>query len=411
MPDRKYDVVLYGASGFTGRQAIQYFARHVQPSQVRWAIAGRNRQALESAKAQAGGNAQAADILIADARDQQALDKIASQTRIVLSTAGPFALYGNQLVDACVRFATHYVDITGETPWVKDLIDRHHEKAAATGTRIVPCCGFDSVPSDLGAYLIARHLQNNLGTSCKEVKAYYQFAGGVNGGTLATGFNLYESGQAARTRDPFLLNPTGEHSAEEIKLNLDVQKARFDADVNAWTAPFIMAVTNARIVRRSAALFDQWQTSYGPAFRYQEFQKFNSSASFKAKMFSGMLGAFEGMMQRSFTRSMLKSLVPKPGSGPSEKAMNNGWFRCDLVGTATDGRKVRGIIGDQGDPGNRATVKFVCESALALALNAAELPGGPQRGGVLTPATAFAEVLATRLRQAGMKIEIGTTVR
>ena len=172
-----------------------------------------------------------------------------------------------------------------------------------------------------------------------------------------------------------------------------------------------MAVTNARIVRRSAALFDQWQTSYGPAFRYQEFQKFNSSASFKAKMFSGMLGAFEGMMQRSFTRSMLKSLVPKPGSGPSEKAMNNGWFRCDLVGTATDGRKVRGIIGDQGDPGNRATVKFVCESALALALNAADLPGGPQRGGVLTPATAFEEVLATRLRQAGMKIEIGTTVR
>lgn len=405
MPDRKYDVVLYGASGFTGRQTIKYFATHLQPSEVRWAIAGRNRQALEAAKAQAGEKAQAADILIADARDQEALDKIASQTRIVLSTAGPFALYGNQLVDACVRFATHYVDITGETPWVKDLIDRHHEKAAATGTRIVPCCGFDSVPSDLGAYLIVRHVQRNLGTPCQEVKAYYQFAGGVNGGTLATGFNLYESGQAARARDPFLLNPAGEHSAEEIKLNLDLQRAQFDPDVDAWTAPFIMAATNARIVRRSAALFDQWRTSYGAGFRYQEFQKFNARAGFKAKMFSGILGAFEGMMKNSFTRRMLKSITPKPGSGPSEKTMDNGWFRCDLVGTSADGRKVRGVIKDQGDPGNRATVKFVCESALALALNAAELPGGQQRGGILTPATAFEEVLATRLRHAGMKIE------
>lgn len=407
MPERKYGVVLYGASGFTGRQTIQYFATHVQPSELRWAIAGRNRQALEAARAQAGEKAQAADILIADARDQTALDNIASQTRIVLSTAGPFALYGSQLVDACVRFTTHYVDITGETPWVKDLIDRHHHKAAAAGTRIVPCCGFDSVPSDLGAYLIVRHMQKNLGTSCKEVKAFYQFAGGVNGGTLATGFNLYESGQAARAQDPFLLNPAGDHSAEEVKLNLDAQNARFDADVNAWTVPFIMAVTNCRIVRRSAALFDEWQKPYGDGFRYQEFQKFNSRARLKAKMFSGMLGAFQGMMQRSFTRRMLKSIMPKPGSGPSEKTMNDGWFRCDLVGTTGDGRKVRGVISDQGDPGNRATVKFVCESALALALNAAELPGGPQRGGVLTPATAFEEVLATRLRQAGMKIEIG----
>src|SRR5437016_5279697 len=258
MPERKYDVVLYGASGFTGKQTVQYFAAHAHPAQVKWAIAGRNREALEAAKSQAGRQASAADILIADTQDQDALDKIVSQTRVLLSTAGPFALYGTKVVDACVRFGTHYVDITGETPWVKDLIDGYHEKAASTGTRIIPCCGFDSIPSDLGAYVMARHAQKNLGASCKEVKGYFQSAGGVNGGTLATGFNLYESVQAARTRDPFLLNPTGKHSAEEIKLNLDVQKAQFDADVNAWTAPFIMAVTNARIVRRSAALFDQW---------------------------------------------------------------------------------------------------------------------------------------------------------
>ena len=230
MPERKYDVVLYGASGFTGKQTVQYFAAHADPSQVRWAIAGRNRQALEAAKSQAGPQASAIDILVADAQDQDALDKIASQTRVLLSTAGPFALYGTKVVDACVRFGSHYVDITGETPWVKDLIERYHEPAAATGTRIVPCCGFDSVPSDLGAYLIARHIRKNLGVACKEVKGYFQFAGGVNGGTLATGFNLYESGQAARARDPFLLNPAAEHSPEEIKSSLDPVKSEYDAD-------------------------------------------------------------------------------------------------------------------------------------------------------------------------------------
>src|SRR5205807_1293764 len=283
MSDRKYDVVLYGASGFTGKQTVQYFAAHADPSQVRWAIAGRNRQALEAAKAHVGIKASAIDILVADAQDQDALDKIASQTRVLLSTAGPFAVYGTKVVDVCVRFGTHYVDITGETPWVKDLIDRYQERAAASGTRIIPCCGFDSVPSDLGAYLIARHMQKNLGISCKEVKGYFQFAGGVNGGTLATGFNLYESGQAARARDPFLLNPAAEHSSDEIKFNLDPTKSQYDPDSGTWVAPFVMGVTNVRIVRRSAALFGEWREPYGPGFRYQEFQKFNAPRSrFKA---------------------------------------------------------------------------------------------------------------------------------
>jgi short subunit dehydrogenase-like uncharacterized protein len=148
MVDRPYDVVLYGASGFTGKQTVQYFAHHVVQSEVRWAIAGRNRQKLESVKAQVGVNV---DILVADTQDQTAVDGVVSQTRVVLNTAGPFALYGNAIVDACVRLRTHYVDITGETPWVKELCDRYHDRAAANGTRIIPFCGFDSVPSDLGS--------------------------------------------------------------------------------------------------------------------------------------------------------------------------------------------------------------------------------------------------------------------
>src|SRR5437762_2725514 len=147
---RDYDVVLYGASGFTGRQTIEYFAKHA-PQGIRWAIAGRNRQKLETVRTQIGAPARAEDVLVADSRDQVAVDAVVGRTRILLSTAGPFALYGTPVVDACVRSGVHYVDITGETRWVRELIARYHERASADGTRIIPCCGFDSVPSDLGA--------------------------------------------------------------------------------------------------------------------------------------------------------------------------------------------------------------------------------------------------------------------
>jgi len=163
---------------------------------------------------------------VADAQDQQAVDAIVSKTRILLTTAGPFSLYGSKIIYACVRYKTHYVDITGETFWVRDLIDRYHDRAAAEGTRIIPCCGFDSVPSDLGAYLVARHIQNKLGADCREVKSFYQIRGGLNGGTFASASNAQASGQSARMREPFLLNPPKTRSAEELKRNRDPREAK-----------------------------------------------------------------------------------------------------------------------------------------------------------------------------------------
>ena len=406
MQQRDYDVVLYGASGFTGKQTVEYFAKHAGP--IRWAMAGRNRAKLEAVKAQVGSAANSADVLVADSQDQAGLDAIVARTRVLLTTAGPFALYGTKIVDACVRFKTDYVDITGETVWARELIDRYHAQAAADGARIIPFCGFDSIPSDLGAYLMARHIQSKFGVGCKQVKAYFQMAGGVNGGTLATAFNLYESGQAKQSRDPFLLNPAGEHSAEERHRNQDPTSARYDPDLGAWAAPFVMGPINTRVVRRSNALFDEWQAGYGANFSYQEYMKFDGSLGWMpATGLSTGAALFQAAMA-SPLRPLLKSMLPSPGEGPSEKAMNEGWFRCELWGFTEDGRKVRGIIKDQGDPGNRATVKFLCEAALCLALNADELPGGVTRGGLLTPATALGDVLAQRLRNAGMTIEIGT---
>ena len=273
MTERKYDVVLYGASGFTGRQTVEYFARNTRPSEVRWAIAGRNRQALEAARAQAGESARAADILTADAQDQQAVDAIVSQTRVLLTTAGPFSLYGAKIVDACVRFKTHYVDITGETFWVRDLIDRYHDRAAADGTRIIPCCGFDSIPSDIGTYLVARHIKSKLRTDCREVKSFYQIRGGLNGGTFASASNAQASGHSARMREPFLLNPPAAQTREVDKLDKDPHDARFDADMGAWRTPFVMGVANTRMVRRSAALFEKWGEPTGVNFIIRNFRR------------------------------------------------------------------------------------------------------------------------------------------
>ncbi len=415
--NRPYDVVLYGAAGFTGRQTVAYFAQHAGPD-LRWAIAGRSRERLEAARAAAGERARNADILIADSGDQAAVDHIVRQSRVVLNTAGPFALYGTSIVDACVRFGTHYADITGETAWVRTLIDRYHDRAAAgvaqsegsgsMGIRIVNCCGFDSVPSDLGAFLMARHIQRT-GSGCIEVRAAFRMSGGLNGGTIASMLNMLDSGAGRRMSDPFLLDPAIDHRDNQRARSRDLRSPRHDPDLGAQVGPFFMAPTNTRIVRRSAALCAQWGEPYGPDFVYQEALKFDPPfAPAKATLATGAVGAFFAAMKSKLTRRIVKPLLPKPGAGPSEKTMDRGWFTCDLVGIAADGRKVRGTISHAGDPGNRATVRFVCEAALALAGDIDALPGGATRGGVLTPATALGDVYAERLRRAGVTIDIPT---
>ncbi len=402
---RPYDVVLYGASGFTGQQTVEYFANQVD-EQVRWAIAGRNRQKLEQVKANCSATV---DVLVADSQDQEGLDTIAERTQVILNTAGPFALYGNAMVDACVRKQTHYVDITGETPWVKSLIQRYHARAAADGTRIIPFCGFDSVPSDLGTYLLVRFIQRELGVSCLQVKAYFQAAGGFNGGTLASAINLMQSGQASQMADPFLLNPQKDPPSTVSPQSQDPQVPQYDKDVKAWTAPFFMGPVNTRVVRRSCALFDQWQESYGVHFAYQEYLKFNGPlASLSALGTTLATGLFGLALSQGWTRTLLQSRLPQPGSGPSTQVMDEGWFRCELMGQATNGQRVHGLIQNQGDPGNRSTVKFLCESALCLATQLEQLPG-KNRGGVLTPATGLGDVLAERLRRAGTTIELAVS--
>ena len=404
---RPYDVVLYGATGFVGRQTVAYFAEH--GAKVSWALAGRSAGRLESVRKRAGAGAAGAGILVADAADANALDALAAQARVVLSTAGPFALYGSELVAACVRQGTHYVDITGETPWIRGLIDQHHTKAARDGTRIIPCCGFDSVPSDLGAWMITQAIRQRHGEACAEVKACFSMRGGLNGGTLASLLNIIDTGQNTMLADPFLLNPAdAKPNASAARAQADPVAPHHDADFDAWVGPFMMGPINTRVVRRSAALLaDADESGYARDFSYQEYMRFGKGpvAAFAAAGMSLGMGVGQAAMLFAPNRRIAKALAPGPGEGPSQQSMDGGSFRCELVGKSARGKIVRGRIAGQGDPGNRATTKFVCESALALLLAPDELPGGASRGGVLTPASGLGAVLYERLRKAGMTLE------
>jgi short subunit dehydrogenase-like uncharacterized protein len=391
--DRKYDLVLYGASGFTGRQTVEY-CRRFAPSGLRWAIAGRNRSKLDSV------NSAGADVLVADAQDDNALNSLAEQARVVLSTAGPFSLYGTKLVDACVRNRTHYCDITGETPWIRRQIDRHHVQAAADGTRIVPGCGFDSIPSDFGAWLMSRHVREELQSQCASVSAYFRVGGGINGGTLASLFHMLETNQMVIARDPFLLDPDpAAHTLEERTRNADPAAVRYDQDLKKWVGPFLMGSINTRVVRRTQALL-------GTRFDYQEYSKFGSSRTARSSVMAGKV--FESIAVSRIGRGILKRLLPKPGQGPSEKVMDGGFFECEFVAVASSGGRARGILKGQGDAGNRITVKCLCESAFVLAQSAV---GNAQvkpfsGGGVLTPVTGLGDELIARLAKAGITFEI-----
>ena len=393
LSDRKYDLVLYGASGFTGRQTVEY-CKQFAPAGLRWAIAGRNRSKLD------GANLAGADVLVADAQDDAALDSLARQTRVVASTAGPFGLYGTKLVAACVRNRTHYCDITGETPWIRRQIDQHHAQASADGTRIVPGCGFDSIPSDFGAWLTFLHLRDTLHAEPLSVSAFFRVGGGINGGTLASLFHMLETNQLVISRDPFLLDPDpAAHTADERSRNADPTGVRYDAHLKKWVGPFLMGSINTRVVRRTQALL-------GTHFDYQEYSKFGSSRIARTVLIAG--NVFESIAASGLGRRILKRLLPKPGEGPSEKVMNGGFFECEFIATDKNGGRARGILKGQGDAGNRITVKCLCESAFLLAdLDAGNSAVKPfAGGGVLTPVTGLGEGLVVRLAKAGITFDI-----
>ena len=397
---KKYDIVLYGATGFTGKQAAQYLAKVAKAANISLAIAGRRHDALSAVKAEF--LAVNVGVIVADSADVQSVNAMVEQAKVIVNCAGPYAKYGTPVVDACVSYKVDYVDITGETPWVRSLIDSYHEKAQASGVRIIPGCGFDSVPSDIGAWLVVKHFREELNQGTRRIKGYFKMGGGgFNGGTLASFIHMAKEGQGRRMANPILLNPDP-RSPAAAQMPADQKDIIFDPEMQSWTAPFVMAAINTRVVRRSAALAALADgKAYGENFTYEETLSFGSGLRRRAKAalyLAGLAGMLRALRNNT-GQELLRRIGPKPGEGPSEEAMDSGFVRCDFLGQSDSGDRVHFRVESQGDAGNRFTVATLCESALALLLNRDRLPGGPSRGGVLTPALGLGDVLVERLRK------------
>jgi len=384
------DIIIYGATGFTGKLCVKYFQS--LDTTVTWAMAGRNLTKLEKV---AEENQTKVEILIADSDDEKALDNLTSRARVILSTTGPFHRYGSKLVASCIKNHTHYVDITGENFWVKDLIEKHHKEASAKGIRIIPSCGFDSIPSDLGTFFAAKALSQPI----KRIESFHSYQGGASGGTLETMFSMGELDLGDDLTDPFLLNPEDSYSNKQKQLSSDRIGIAKKPEINAWSGPFIMATANTRVVRRTEALLALRQESYGADFTYQEYA-FHKSWFSAVK--SLVLTGLSVLVLLSPLKRLVKPFLPKPGEGPSESVQENGWFDCKYIVETEEGTKKVFNMSGKGDPGYKVTSKLVSECALCLIEDLERLPGGPEYGGVLTSAAGLGSPLITRLKKAGI---------
>jgi len=408
--ERAFDVILLGATGFTGALVAEYLATHygTETKPLRWAMAGRNQQKLEKTQAKIAETApriKEIPILLADSNDLDSLKKLVAQTTAICSTVGPFMKYGSKLVEACVAEETHYCDITGEVPWVRKMIDAHHEEAKAKNIRIVPFSGFDSIPSDLGTLMVQNAMKEKHGVPCEQVKFFFGPAkAAVSGGTLATMMNMMAEAKKDKSIRRALGNPYALYPKDAPKGpdGSDQRNVRWDQDQQVWTAPFVMAGTNTRVVRRSNALM---AFAYGENFKYSEVQQFPKGFSgwFGARKLAMGLGAFVVMVLIPFTRKILQATVlPKPGDGPSKAEREAGFFEAHFLGMAGEHR-IKGMVRGEKDPGYGETALMLAESAICLALEQDKMP---ENYGVVTTASGMGEALIQKLRDAGMTFEI-----
>jgi short subunit dehydrogenase-like uncharacterized protein len=402
--ERAFDLTVFGATGFVGRLLAGYLAEHA-PSDLRVALAGRSRSRCEQVREELPAAARDWAVVEADTDDRASIDALAARTRVLVTTVGPYARYGMPVVEACARAGTHYADLTGEVLFVREAIDRVDKVARGTGARIVHACGYDSIPSDLSAFLLAERAAADGAGGLTDVRLVALLRGGASGGTIDSMRAQVEAlGADPSLRkllgDPYALSP--DRAAEpDTRQPRDAGPPSRTPD-GRWTTPFVMAPFNSRIVRRSNALQD-W--SYGRGLRYGEVMGVGRGpvgAATAVGVTAGLAGTLAAMTF-SPTRALLDRVLPAPGTGPSEEARAAGFFRMEVDATTESGARYRATAAGQGDPGYAATAVMLGECALSLALDGDRLP---DRTGSLTPATAFGGVLVERLRAAGHTYEV-----
>ena len=412
--NREFEIVIWGASGFTGKLTAAYLLsrygdgnRDGASGGLRWAIGGRNEEKLEKVKRELGRevgvDASSIPVLIGDSEDANFLAELAQRCSVVCTTVGPYSKYGSKLVEACAKNGTAYCDLTGEVHWIQRMIEAHQDAAVASGAPIVFTCGFDCIPSDLGAYFMQREMKRRHGVSCSQIQLRVKgFSGAASGGTIASMLTMLEEAEedprvGRAMQEPYSLNPkdqqTGPDSAEPLV-------PRYDEDFGQWTAPFMMAGINTKVVRRSNALLDR---AYGKDFRYDEAMLMGAGpvGFAKATAMSAGSAAMMGAMSIGVLRRAVSGRLPQPGEGPTKAQREAGYFDLLLRATSEDGRVLRGRVRGDRDPGYGATSGMLAESAVCLARDTIAVEGG-----LWTPASAMGEALLERLPKAGVTFEI-----
>jgi short subunit dehydrogenase-like uncharacterized protein len=399
--DRELEIVLWGATGFTGRLVAEHLLRRHGTAELRWGLGGRNRAKLESVRdalsRETGIDASALPLFVGDGEDPGSMAALAGRTRVVCTTVGPYAKYGSNLVAACAAAGTDYCDLTGEVHWMRRMIDRHQDDAVASGARIVFACGFDCIPADLGTGFVQREMLRRHGVPASRVKFRVKdFSGGASGGTIASMLEMLEAAE----RDPevrrvmaapYALNPKSQRSGPDEG---ERYRPVFDADFGEWIAPFVMAAVDTKVVRRSNALLDHL---YGQDFRYDEGVLMGAGpvGLARALAMTAGLGVGLGAMAVGPLRRLVARRLPAPGEGPSKAVREAGHFDIRLFGQHPSDRakSLRARVTGDRDPGYGSTSKMLGESAVCLARDALS-----SAGGCSTPAAAMGEVLLARLQ-------------
>jgi short subunit dehydrogenase-like uncharacterized protein len=403
-----YDVVAFGATSFVGKILCRYMLEEYgTDGELKWALAGRSKTRLEEVRKSLGTKAKTLPLVVADAADEASLRRLCTSTRVVVSTVGPYALYGEPLVKACAESGTDYCDLSGEVQWIRRMAQRYEPTARESGARIVHSCGFDSIPSDLGVYFLQREAMSRLGAPCTRVKMRVKaMRGGLSGGTVASLMNVVKEAAAdpvlrKELADPYSLCPAG--SAPKVR-QPEVRSAQFDADFGAWVAPFVMSAINTRIVQRTNALSRQ---AYGADFTYDEAMVMGRGL--KGRLAAGAMAAGLGGFMLAGAVSPLRAalerfVLPRPGEGPSPEAQRRGFFDIRFVGTTADGRRLRTKVTGDRDPGYGSTAKMLGQAAACLAL---DVDKAATAGGFWTPATIFGDRLIDRLTaRSGLTFEV-----
>ncbi len=398
---KPYDVIVFGATSFVGKILSRYLAN--QPAgTLRWAMAARSQTKLDELSLELGIDV---PLLIADASDETSLKALCGQTKVIISTVGPYALYGEPLVRACVETGTDYCDLTGEIQWASRMIKRYEAAAKARGARIVHCCGFDSIPSDLGVHFLQQEAQSSFGETCNSVKMrVWKMRGGASGGTVASLMNAVKEAKAdpavrREMTDPYAICPADDYKRVRQP---NVQGVQFDADFKRWLGPFVMATVNTRVVHRSHALQGY---PWGEGFTYDEAMCTGVGA--KGAVTAGVVAAgIAGVMIGSAfspTRALLGKVLPAPGEGPSPAEQENGFYDLRFIGRTASAKTLSvKVFGDR-DPGYGSTGKMLAQAAMCLAF---DTPKAEFAGGFWTPASLFGERLISRLTaHAGLRFE------